>query len=156
MTGAELFDRFVEKSVSTSEIAEMDHATLTEQIAEMWDPADEEAFGMTYSEVAAIILEYAQEDAHDLVAREDACGFCGERRQDWLAWQDDELTCGTCGYVFTPESADVWAGQDVHAARMGTVAWRAQSDYCAAERGASNGARGHQNRAGGQVYAVGR
>jgi len=44
---------------------------------------------------------------NDLVEAYDRCGFCGERRMDYLAWTDDtHVKCGNCGTVYTPESAE--------------------------------------------------
>ena len=51
--------------------------------------------------------EYVEIGA-ELVKIEDNCPRCGERRMDWLVWQEDEihLRCGTCGVVFQPESTE--------------------------------------------------
>ncbi len=55
---SELFDRFVEKSVTAAEIAAMDVAVLTRQIAEM--RADEpDDIDMTDAEIAKAILSVA-------------------------------------------------------------------------------------------------
>jgi len=38
-----------------------------------------------------------------LVEREFGCPDCGERRQDELAWNDDDaVVCQTCGCVYVP------------------------------------------------------
>lgn len=40
----------------------------------------------------------------DLCPAAYACRKCGERRHDWLAWDEDErLHCQTCGHVYDPE-----------------------------------------------------
>ena len=38
-----------------------------------------------------------------LVSPDDSC-TCGERRMDWLVWDDDGINvkCSTCGEVFRP------------------------------------------------------
>ena len=47
------------------------------------------------------------EDGNELVQPEDRCGFCGERRMDWLEWEDDtHVRCTTCGTVYTPGSEE--------------------------------------------------
>jgi len=45
-------------------------------------------------------------DEFDLVSPDEACP-CGERRIDWLVWDDDgiNVTCATCGATFTPGGA---------------------------------------------------
>ena len=30
------------------------------------------------------------------------CPACNEKRHDWLAWDHDELVCGSCGYHYDP------------------------------------------------------
>ena len=45
--------------------------------------------------------ENPEEEA--LVPEHSACPRCGERRMDWLVWQDDErVKCSTCGEVYAP------------------------------------------------------
>ena len=45
--------------------------------------------------------ENPEEEA--LVAEHNACPQCGEKRMDWLVWQDDErVKCATCGQVYEP------------------------------------------------------
>jgi len=45
--------------------------------------------------------ENPEEEA--LVAEHNACPQCGEKRIDWLVWQDDErVKCSTCGEVYAP------------------------------------------------------
>ena len=45
--------------------------------------------------------ENLEEEA--LVPEHSACPRCGERRMDWLVWQDDErVKCSTCGEVYAP------------------------------------------------------
>ena len=62
MTNEELFDRFVAHGVTTAEIAPMDPADLTRQIAQM--RGDEpDSLHMTSAEIAARILHYAQQQA---------------------------------------------------------------------------------------------
>jgi len=47
------------------------------------------------------------EDGNELVQPEDRCGFCGERRMDWLEWEDDtHVRCTNCGTVYTPGSEE--------------------------------------------------
>lgn len=42
-------------------------------------------------------------DDDNLVAAEDRCPLCGERRADSLLWLDDErVECQTCGFRYTP------------------------------------------------------
>jgi hypothetical protein len=43
-------------------------------------------------------------DGNDLVPAEDACPGCGERRMDWLVWDNDcfNVTCSTCGHMYDP------------------------------------------------------
>jgi len=41
-----------------------------------------------------------------LVSADDRCGFCGERRADYLTWWGDAVMCATCGAVYTPESLE--------------------------------------------------
>lgn len=43
---------------------------------------------------------FAPRPGEVLVEREWACPHCGERRMDWLANDDDTITCGTCGKVY--------------------------------------------------------
>ena len=46
----------------------------------------------------------------DLVPEELGCPVCGERRMDYLAWQDDEwIVCTTCGIAF---DSDTWVLND--------------------------------------------
>ena len=53
-------------------------------------------------------MEEQVEIGAELVNEGDRCGFCGERRMDWLAWVgfQDFVRCGTCGMVYTPESTE--------------------------------------------------
>ena len=48
------------------------------------------------------------EDGNELVQPEDRCGFCGERRMDWLKWVgfQDLVKCATCGTVYRPSSEE--------------------------------------------------
>ena len=40
----------------------------------------------------------------DLVRKEWGCPNCGERRQDYLVWNDDELVeCASCHTIYDPE-----------------------------------------------------
>ncbi len=42
-------------------------------------------------------------NCEELVDESSACPECGERRIDWLVWQDDEqVRCETCGTVYEP------------------------------------------------------
>ena len=45
-------------------------------------------------------------DGNELVRAKDACPACGERRMDWLAWQEPDgetVKCSTCGeHYYTP------------------------------------------------------
>ena len=45
---------------------------------------------------------------NELVQPQDRCGFCGERRMDWLEWVEfgSRIRCTTCKTVFTPESEE--------------------------------------------------
>lgn len=47
--------------------------------------------------------------AEDLVDAEDACPHCGERRQDYLLWDEFSvsLTCQSCDEVYDP-AGDAW------------------------------------------------
>jgi len=47
----------------------------------------------------------ARIDGEELVPEADACPTCGERRMDWLGWDDDGeyVTCATCGAKYAPE-----------------------------------------------------
>jgi hypothetical protein len=46
----------------------------------------------------------------ELVPPELGCPVCGERRMDFLVWQDDEwLFCATCGIFF---DSDCWTMGD--------------------------------------------
>ena len=38
----------------------------------------------------------------DVVGSCMACPKCGENRVDWLVWQDELVTCATCGTVYDP------------------------------------------------------
>ena len=47
------------------------------------------------------------DEGNELVQPQSCCGFCGERRMDWLEWVDDtHVRCTTCGTVYTPESEE--------------------------------------------------
>jgi len=109
MTGAELFDRFVVGQATTAEIATADVAdwAYAQQIHEMRE-SEPDDIDMSDLEIAEAILAYAVADVTDCVPEGDRCGFCGERRMDWLVWQEDEihLRCGICGVVFQPESTE--------------------------------------------------
>ena len=42
-------------------------------------------------------------ECEELVDQEYACPRCGERRVDWLVWQDDEhIRCETCSNIYKP------------------------------------------------------
>ena len=43
-------------------------------------------------------------EGNELVITHDACPGCGERRIDWLVWNDDcsQVTCSTCGHKYDP------------------------------------------------------
>ena len=44
-------------------------------------------------------------DGNELVRAKDACPNCGERRMDWLVWQEPDyetVRCSTCGHEYTP------------------------------------------------------
>ncbi len=48
-------------------------------------------------------------ECQELVEEVFGCPRCGERRVDWLVWDDDgeQVTCSTCGQVYDPSG-----GQD--------------------------------------------
>ena len=45
----------------------------------------------------------------------DACPSCGERDVDRLVWDDETVTCATCGVVYNPNEPKKrklrWTGQ---------------------------------------------
>ncbi len=45
-------------------------------------------------------------DDSNLVAPEDACPLCKERRADMLVWDEDgtQVTCTMCGCTYTPKA----------------------------------------------------
>jgi rubredoxin len=46
----------------------------------------------------------AEEAETDLCPAAYGCPKCGERRHDWLVWNEDEvIRCQTCGHVYDPE-----------------------------------------------------
>ena len=55
----------------------------------------------------------AQND-NDTVGQEFACPMCGERRSDWLIWDDGDwvgmVTCQSCGCVYGPADEE-WKAQ---------------------------------------------
>ncbi len=55
-------------------------------------------------------------ECKDLVEQALGCPRCGERRVDWLVWDDDgeQVTCQTCGQVYDPMEGE--AGDDSPAA----------------------------------------
>jgi hypothetical protein len=44
------------------------------------------------------------DDGNELVSVKNACPACGERRIDWLAWDNEcfQVTCSTCGHKYDP------------------------------------------------------
>ena len=48
------------------------------------------------------------DDGNELVQPEDRCGFCGERRMDWLEWVEfgNYIRCATCGTVYRLSSEE--------------------------------------------------
>ncbi len=42
----------------------------------------------------------------DLLPEASACARCGERRADWLVWDEDgeTVTCATCGRQWNPNA----------------------------------------------------
>ena len=53
----------------------------------------------TEAEIEAAMFE------DELVKPDNSC-TCGERRMDWLVWQDDvNVKCATCGAIFRPGGA---------------------------------------------------
>jgi rubredoxin len=47
----------------------------------------------------------SEEAETDLCPPAYGCPKCGERRHDWLVWDDDErLHCQSCGHVYQPEN----------------------------------------------------
>ena len=51
----------------------------------------------------------------NLVLPTDACPSCGERDVDRLIWDDETVTCTTCGIVYDPNERKkgklIWTGQ---------------------------------------------
>ena len=45
-------------------------------------------------------------DDSNLVEPQDGCPLCGERRADFLTWDEDgtEVTCTMCGTTYTPKT----------------------------------------------------
>ena len=51
----------------------------------------------------AYVRDAINAQADELVAHADACPGCGERRVDYLVWQDDgAVKCSTCGKQYMP------------------------------------------------------
>jgi hypothetical protein len=48
----------------------------------------------------------SHETADELAPEYYACPNCGERRLDWLVWDEDvdELTCAACLHRWTPDA----------------------------------------------------
>lgn len=43
------------------------------------------------------------DEGEECVTENSKCPCCGERRMDWLVWQDDDtVKCATCGTVYDP------------------------------------------------------
>ena len=59
MTGEELFDLFVEHSVTVAEVAKMSVGTLSAQIRELRDENDDDIL-MSDRQIAIAILDYAK------------------------------------------------------------------------------------------------
>lgn len=52
---------------------------------------------------ADALIDAADYPELDLVEPRYACPCCGERREDYLEWQeDDTVKCATCGTVYDP------------------------------------------------------
>ncbi|MBK9126295.1 MAG: hypothetical protein IPM13_00630 [Phycisphaerales bacterium] len=63
---------------------------------------------------------YEDDDADPaIVAPEDACPNCGERRQDKLVWFEnaDQVQCNSCDHVYAPPRAAGTAGEPRDSAR---------------------------------------
>jgi len=52
---------------------------------------------------------------NNLVLPTDACPSCGERDVDRLIWDDEVVTCATCGVVYDPNERKkgkrIWTGR---------------------------------------------
>jgi rubredoxin len=73
--------------------------------------ADLDAFQRACRELGAIRVESGNDkewilEADLLIAAEWACPACGERRSDFLVWNDlEQVACATCGKVYDPNGS---------------------------------------------------
>ena len=62
------------------------------------------------NELATYCTQAIMDNAgNELVLLRNACPGCGERRMDWLVWQEpdwDTVKCAACGHTYAPSGTE--------------------------------------------------